>query len=59
KCDGVNVYKGNEKAAMQEIFHVHFNIIPRFEDDEIVFMAQKTELKEDPKITEALVQALK
>ena len=59
KCDGVNVYQGNEKAAMQEIFHVHFHVIPRFEDDEIVFMAQKTELKEDPEVTEALVQALK
>ena len=59
KCDGVNVYQGNEKAAMQEIFHVHFHVIPRFEGDEIVFMAQKTELKEDPEVTEALVQALK
>ena len=45
KCDGVNVYQGNEKAAMQEIFHVHFHVIPRFEDDGIVFMAQKSELK--------------
>ena len=59
KCDGVNVYQGNEKAAMQEIFHVHFHVIPRFEGDQIVFMAQKTELKEDPELTEALTQALK
>ena len=59
KCDGVNVYQGNEKAAMQEIFHVHFHVIPRFEGDEIVFMAQKTELKEDPELTKALTQALK
>jgi len=59
KCDGVNVYQGNEKAAMQEIMHVHFHVIPRFEDDGIVFMAQKTELKEDPEMTQALVKALK
>jgi len=59
KCDGVNVYQGNEKAAMQEIFHVHFHVIPRFEDDGIVFMAQKSELKEDPEMTDALIQSLK
>ena len=59
KCDGVNVYQGNEKAAMQEIFHVHFHVIPRFEDDGIVFMAQKSELKEDPEITSKLKEMLK
>ena len=58
KCDGVNVYQGNEKAAMQEIFHVHFHVIPRFEDDGIVFMAQKSELQEDPKITSKLKEML-
>ena len=57
-CDGVNVYQGNEKAAMQEIFHVHFHVIPRFEDDGIVFMAQKSELKEDPEITSKLKEYL-
>jgi histidine triad (HIT) family protein len=58
KCDGVNVYQGNERAAMQEIFHVHFHVIPRFEDDGIVFMAQKSELQEDPEITSKLKEML-
>ncbi|MHA1944940.1 MAG: HIT family protein [Candidatus Hodarchaeales archaeon] len=58
KCDGVNVYQGNERAAMQEIFHVHFHVIPRFEDDGIVFMAQKSELQEDPEITSKLREML-
>jgi histidine triad (HIT) family protein len=58
KCDGVNVYQGNERAAMQEIFHVHFHVIPRFEDDGIVFMAQKGELQEDPEITSKLKEML-
>ena len=57
KCDGVNVYQGNEKAAMQEIMHVHFHVIPRFKDDSIVFMAQKSELKEDPDLTAQLQKA--
>jgi histidine triad (HIT) family protein len=58
KCDGVNVYQGNEKAAMQEIFHVHFHVIPRYKDDGIVFMAQKSELQEDPEITSKLKEML-
>ncbi len=57
KCDGVNVYQGNEKAAMQEIMHVHFHVIPRFEDDGIVFLAQKSELKEDPNLIAQLQKA--
>ncbi len=59
KCDGVNVYQGNERVAMQEIFHVHFHVIPRFENDGIVLIAQKSELKEDPEITSKLKEALK
>lgn len=58
KCDGVNVYQGNEKAAMQEIFHVHFHVIPRFKDDGIGFMAQKSELKDDPETTSKLKEIL-
>ena len=58
KCDGVNVYQGNERVAMQEIFHVHFHVIPRFENDGIVLMAQKSELKEDPEITSKLKEML-
>jgi histidine triad (HIT) family protein len=56
-CDGVNVYQGNEKAAMQEIMHVHFHVIPRFENDEIVLMARREQLTEDPEVTEKLRQA--
>jgi histidine triad (HIT) family protein len=54
KCDGVNVYQGNEKAAMQEIMHVHFHVIPRFLDDEIVFMAQKGKIEKEPDYTPEL-----
>ena len=49
-CDGINVLQGNEKAAMQEIMHTHFHIIPRYFNDEIVFRAQRMQLEEDPDI---------
>ncbi len=32
-ADGINIVINNEKAAGQEIFHAHFHIIPRFNDD--------------------------
>lgn len=31
---GVNVVSNNGSAAGQEVFHLHFHIIPRFEKDE-------------------------
>jgi histidine triad (HIT) family protein len=30
---GVNILQNNGKAAWQEVFHVHFHVIPRFQDD--------------------------
>ncbi len=47
-CDGINIFQGNEKAALQEIFHRHFHIIPRWFNDEIVFGATREQLEEDP-----------
>lgn len=47
KCDGVNVYQGNEAAAMQEIMHTHFHVIPRFFKDNIIFGAPREALVRD------------
>ncbi|MHA1975472.1 MAG: HIT family protein [Candidatus Hodarchaeales archaeon] len=58
KCDGVNVYQANEKIAMQVVMHVHFHVIPRFEGDDIVFMAQKSELREEPDYSTELKSVL-
>ena len=33
KFDGVNVLNANNKAAEQSVFHLHFHIIPRHEND--------------------------
>ncbi len=31
--DGINVHENNEPASGQVVFHLHFHIIPRFEND--------------------------
>lgn len=33
QCEGVNFFLADGKAAMQDVFHFHLHIIPRFEGD--------------------------
>lgn len=33
KCEGVNVYVADGKAAFQEVPHIHIHVIPRFHGD--------------------------
>ena len=33
KCEGINIFLADGKAAGQEIFHVHLHVFPRFEGD--------------------------
>jgi histidine triad (HIT) family protein len=33
---GINIHQNNEVGAGQAVFHIHFHIIPRYEDDNIV-----------------------
>jgi len=33
QCEGVNLFLADGKAAMQDVFHTHLHIIPRFEGD--------------------------
>lgn len=56
ECDGINIFQGNEKAAMQEINHTHFHVLPRWFGDKIVFGAQRERLKEDPSLISKLKQ---
>lgn len=32
-CEGVNLFLADGEAAMQEVFHVHLHVIPRFSGD--------------------------
>ena len=33
KCEGVNMFLADGAAAMQEVFHVHLHVFPRYEGD--------------------------
>jgi histidine triad (HIT) family protein len=33
KCEGVNFFLADGEAAMQEVFHVHLHVFPRYPDD--------------------------
>ncbi|MCP4539095.1 MAG: HIT family protein [Chloroflexi bacterium] len=33
KCEGVNLFLSDGEAAMQEVFHVHLNVFPRYKGD--------------------------
>lgn len=43
-ADGFNIHQSNNPVAGQEIFHIHFHIIPRFHGDNIEFKMNKEEL---------------
>ncbi len=33
RSDGINLFYADGKAALQEVFHAHLHVIPRFPDD--------------------------
>ena len=33
RCEGVNLFLADGRAAMQEVFHVHLHVIPRYTGD--------------------------
>ena len=33
KCEGVNFFLADGEAAMQEVFHVHLHVFPRYDGD--------------------------
>jgi histidine triad (HIT) family protein len=47
-CDGVNVLNACEPAAWQTVFHFHWHVIPRYEDDPLQLPTRPQEAdKED------------
>lgn len=57
-CDGYNIGINNEKAAGQEVFHSHFHIIPRYNDDGLTsWPHKKYEEGEQKKYAEKIKEA--
>ena len=39
--DGINLFLADGAAAGQDVFHVHLHVVPRHEDDDVVFRASQ------------------
>ncbi|GGK94100.1 hypothetical histidine triad (HIT) protein [Sphaerisporangium melleum] len=39
RCEGVNILVPDGEAALQEVFHAHIHVFPRFEGDNVVMDA--------------------
>jgi histidine triad (HIT) family protein len=53
----VNILNASGKEAQQSVFHLHFHIIPRFENDEknLSFHGEKKEAKDLERVKEMLL----
>ena len=63
-CEGVNFFLADGEAAMQEVFHVHLHVFPRYAGDGFGLKfapsySQKPERKELDAIAEKLRSAIK
>ncbi len=63
KCEGVNFFLADGEAAMQEVFHVHLHVFPRYVGDGfgLVFAptySQKPEREELNEVAEKIKNAL-
>ncbi len=47
-CDGVNIVNASGKEAQQSVFHLHYHVVPRYENDNIDlwFHGQSEDIKE-------------
>lgn len=46
-CTGVNILHASGQAAEQSVFHIHFHIVPRFDDDCYKLWPNTGHVKED------------
>ncbi|MFB6205481.1 MAG: HIT family protein [Haloglomus sp.] len=45
--DGVNFFLADGEAAGQEVFHAHLHVVPRYEDDDVRFVAEQSRADRD------------
>ncbi|MFP4116342.1 MAG: HIT family protein [Candidatus Aenigmatarchaeota archaeon] len=56
-ADGFNLLQSNNPVAGQEIFHVHFHIIPRYHGDSVEMRWEESELEDEQ--AEALLKDIR
>ena len=44
---GLNILQSNEKDAGQVIEHIHFHLIPRYPEDNLMHLVPKAQLSDD------------
>ena len=58
KCEGTNILHSHGEAAGQDVFHTHFHIVPRFEDDGFnIAYGTESENREDLNLSAEMIQA--
>src|SRR5262245_3068086 len=57
-ADGISLRQNNERAGGQDVFHVHFHVIPRFEHDRFPLGAAEVPLEERVEQAKKLSAAL-
>eukprot|EP01064_Diplonema_japonicum_P030953 TRINITY_DN5399_c0_g2_i2.p1 TRINITY_DN5399_c0_g2~~TRINITY_DN5399_c0_g2_i2.p1 ORF type:complete len:146 (+),score=42.17 TRINITY_DN5399_c0_g2_i2:45-482(+) len=58
-CDGVNIVQNNFKGGGQEVFHVHFHVIPRTEGDDTVKFGPSAKDMLKPEVATPILDELK
>jgi len=57
--EGINIIQNNGEASGQEVFHLHFHLIPRYQEgDEIKIEFNRDELENGEKIAEKISEEL-
>ncbi|TRZ80761.1 HIT family protein [bacterium] len=46
-AEGINILQANEEVAGQSVFHIHFHIVPRYQNDKLTLFPHKRYLKND------------
>ena len=46
KAEGVNVIQNNGREAGQIVYHIHFHVIPRFANDNVIITYPKAKIEE-------------
>lgn len=46
-ASGINLFQANKPAAGQEIFHLHFHVVPRYQNDKIKALPESNYQEKD------------